>query len=68
MTNTCPNCGGKLKRHGKRHVGSFVESHRDCQRCGYGDKVLIEPEKILHVSPVIRRRTLTPPQPNSKGV
>lgn len=53
----CPHCGGKLKQHGTRNVGSLIERRRDCTNCDYGDKTLAHPEKIISILPVLRRRT-----------
>lgn len=62
MTHPCPNCGGKLKQHRTRQVGSLIRRRRDCTECGYGDEVTVRPETIVSVLRVFRRRKADPPQ------
>jgi hypothetical protein len=45
-----------MRRHGRRLIGSLAQVYRDCRRCDYRDKVLIQPEQIVSRQPVIRRR------------
>lgn len=66
MAEACPQCGARLRRNRTRHVGSLIEHRRDCRPddggCGYGDKILCEPERVVRIVPVVRRRKAASPQ------
>ena len=58
MSDPCPRCGGRMRRHRVRHIGDLTTARRDC-RCGHADKIIEQPAKILSVQ-VVRRRTNAP--------
>lgn len=47
--NTCPQCGGKLRKRTSKKVGSLREARRECVSCDYHDTALIRPEQIISV-------------------
>ncbi|TWT37482.1 hypothetical protein KOR34_24340 [Posidoniimonas corsicana] len=63
----CTACGGRAKYTHRRKVGSLIQRRRLCVDCGHVDKVLVQPEQILSVQPVVCRRTSQPTTIASDG-
>jgi hypothetical protein len=61
MPDLCPKCGSQMKRHQNHRLDAFIQRRRNCRSCDYADKVLVEPERIIQVWPVVRRRTVSGP-------
>jgi len=57
--DVCPRCGKSMPSTHSRRRGGLIDRRRECL-CGHVDRVLVQPEKIIKILPVVRKHTVGP--------